>query len=109
MISAPRSPPSASTATRIMGRVLRSLKPEGLDVAPAVRLAVRAHPVRQLRLPAVRADLEPRRGDRMLRAALVAPRLRGLSLRDGHGRLGTIAGRGDLPVGRLARSRRWSS
>ena len=70
---------------------LRRLDAERLDLPAPVRLAVRADAVRALRLPAVRADLHARRRDPVLRAALVAPRLRCLSLRDGHERLRSIA------------------
>jgi hypothetical protein len=70
---------------------LRRVETERLDVAAAVRLAGRADAVRLLRLLAGGAHLEVRDGDPMLRAALVAPRPRRLSLRDGHERLGTIA------------------
>ncbi len=89
--SGERSPPRASTATRITGRTLRRVDAERLDVPALVRLAVRADAMRSLRLLAGRADLEARNGDPVLRAALVAPRPRRLSLRNGHERLLTIA------------------
>jgi hypothetical protein len=90
-----RSPPSASTATRtvIAGALLRSLDPERLDVAAPVRLAVRAYAMRELRLPAGRADLDARDGDPMLRAALVAPRPGCFPLWDGHERPRSIPAR----------------
>ena len=89
--SGARSPPRASTATRDHGRRLRRVEAERLDVPALVRLAVRADAMRPLRLPAGRADLNARRGERVLGAALVAPRPGCLSLRDGHERLRTIA------------------
>ena len=66
--------------------LLRSLDPERLDLAALVRLAVRAHAVRELRLPAGRTDLDARDGDPVLRATLVAPRPGRFPLRDGHER-----------------------
>ncbi len=72
-------------------RTLRRVDAERLDVPALVRLAVRADAMRSLRLPAGRADLHARDGDPVLRAALVAPRPRCLSLRDGHERLRSIA------------------
>ena len=65
---------------------LRRGRPQRLDLATAVRLARRADAVRLLRRAAVLARRDARRGDRVLGAALVAPGLRGLSLRDGHER-----------------------
>src|SRR5438309_1468528 len=52
---------------------LRGRRPERLDLAPAVRLAVRAHLVRALRMVTVRTDAQARRLDAVLRATLVAP------------------------------------
>src|SRR5690349_15378097 len=78
------SPPSASTATRVMAGRLRSLEAERLDLAALVRAAGRADAVRALRRPALRADIDARRLDRMRGAALVATGLRGFPLRDGH-------------------------
>src|ERR671934_824982 len=82
--SGPRSPPIASTATRIIS--LRSWGAERLDVAAAVRVARRADAVRPLRLTALRADVQARRLDAVLRTALVAASLGRFLLRDGHGR-----------------------
>ena len=65
---------------------LRSGRPERPDLVPAIRLARRAGAVRLLRRAAVLAGRDARRGDRVLRAALVAAGLRGLALRDGHER-----------------------
>ena len=65
---------------------LRSRRPQRPDLAPAVRLAGRAGAVRLLRRAAVLARRDARRGDAVLRAALVATGLRGLSLRNGHER-----------------------
>jgi len=92
--SGARSPPSASTATRIIvsSLALRRVEAERLDVPALVGLAVRADAVSSLRLLAGRADLDVRDRDRVLCAALVASRLRRFSLRNGHERLGTIAG-----------------
>src|SRR5262249_18751176 len=64
---------SASTAMRV--NRLRAEGSERLDLAAAVRLAGRAHLMRPGRLVAVRAEAQARRGDAVLRAALVAPRL----------------------------------
>jgi hypothetical protein len=75
----------------VMRKVLRSLDAQRLDVAAPVRLAVRAHAMRSLRLLARRADLDARDGDPVLGAALVAPGFRGFPLGDGHERLLTIA------------------
>src|SRR5262245_27931525 len=72
-------------------KALRGLDAQRLDLAAPVRLAVGAHAMGELRLPAVRADLHPRRRDGMRGAPLVAPCLRRLLLRDGHERLRTIA------------------
>src|SRR5881394_302191 len=80
----PRSPPIASTAMR--GIKLRSVDPERLDLATLVGPAGRAHAVRPLRLPAVGAHVDARRADRVRRAALVAARLGGFPLRNGHDR-----------------------
>src|SRR5207244_5845827 len=82
--SAPRSPPRASTAIRLKG--LRGGSAERLDLATAVRLAVRADAVGRLRLVADRAQAQARRLDLVLRAALVAARLRRLLLWDCHER-----------------------
>src|SRR4029453_17089036 len=74
--SGPRSPPRASTATRVIG--LRRGGVQRLDVAAAVGMARRADPVGTLRLAALRAEVQPRRVDLVLRAALVAARPWGL-------------------------------
>src|SRR6266540_1815794 len=81
--SGPRSPPMASTATRIMRLGDRSA--ERLDVAAAVRVARRTDPVRTLGTAALRADVQARRLDLVLRATLIAACLRGFFLGDGHG------------------------
>ena len=101
--SGARSPPSASTATRITREDLRRVEAERLDVPALVRLAVRADAMHPLRLLAGRADLDVRGGERVLGAALVAPRPGCLSLRDGHERLGTIAAASALSSARSAR------
>ena len=77
--------------------LLGSRSSERLDLAPAVRLARRAHAVRLLGLAADRADGEARGLDLVLRTTLVAPRLRRLSLRDSHERLPSLARRRPLP------------
>src|SRR5687768_2239963 len=82
--SGPRSPPMASTATRIMG--LRGGSAERLDFAAAIGVAGRADAVRPLGPPALRADVQPRRLDLVLRTALVAASLGGFLLGDGHRR-----------------------
>jgi hypothetical protein len=48
---------------------------ERLDLAACVRLAGRAHPVRLLRLAALRAEVQARRFDPVVGPALVAARL----------------------------------
>src|SRR3989442_10002925 len=65
--------------------VLRRWRAERLDVAAAVRVTGRADPMRSLGPAALRADVQPRRFDLVLRAALVAAGLGGLFLGDGHG------------------------
>jgi hypothetical protein len=80
--SGPRSPPMASTATRIIG--LRSGSAERLDVAAAIGVARRADPVRALGPAALRTDVQPRRLDLVLRSALVAAGLGSFLLWDGH-------------------------
>src|SRR3990172_6878781 len=88
----PRSPPSASTATRMVIRGgLWSLNAQWFDVAALVGLAGRADAVRSLGLLARRADLNVRDGNPVLGASLVAPRLRSFPLGDCHERLRTIA------------------
>ena len=89
-------------------RRLRRVEAERLDVPALVRLAVRADAMHPLRLLAGRADLHVRGGERVLRAALVAPRPGCLSLRDGHERLGTIAAASALSSARSARGKRRS-
>src|SRR5678815_5535976 len=84
--SGARSPPRASTATRIMRRTLRRVYAQRLDVPALVRVAGRADAVRPLRLAAGGADVDARGGDPVLRPPLVAAGLRRLSLRDGHER-----------------------
>ena len=60
--SGPLSPPMASTATRTVSvKGLRSRSSERLDLAPAIRLAGRAHAMRLLRLVADGALVDPRR------------------------------------------------
>src|SRR5438093_13004430 len=78
----PRSPPMASTATRIMG--LRRGGAERLDVSAAIGVARRANPVRALRPAALRTHVQPRRLDLVLRATLVAAGLGGFLLGGGH-------------------------
>jgi hypothetical protein len=106
--SGPRSPPRASTATRIAMKSLRlrSLDPQRLYVPASVRLAVRADVMRALRLAAGLTDLDPRRRERVLRAALVAPRPRRLPLGDGHERLRSIAAATCTPASRRSALRR---
>src|SRR6266508_6926021 len=84
--SGARSPPRASTATRIMRRTLRRVYAQRLDVPALVRVTGRADAVRPLRLAAGRADVDAGGGAPVLRPSLVAAGLRRLSLRDGHGR-----------------------
>jgi len=67
-------------------RTLRGGWAERLDVAAAVRVAARANAVGPLRAPALGADVQPRWLDLVLRAPLVAARLRGFLLGDRHGR-----------------------
>src|SRR3954452_13800138 len=69
---------------------LRSVDPERLDLAALIGAAGRAHAVRPLRLPAIRADVDARRADRVRCAALVAARLGGFPLRDCHDRRGMV-------------------
>src|SRR4051812_33417640 len=66
---------------------------QGLDVAAAVRMARRTHPVGPLGPAALRADVQARRLDLVLRAALVATRLGRFLLGDGHGRRSVAAHR----------------
>ncbi len=73
--------------------LLGSRRPQRPDLAPAVRLARRAGAVRLLRRAAVLARRDARRADGVLRSALVATRLRGLALRNGHERLAMVAER----------------
>jgi hypothetical protein len=68
--SGARSPPMASTATRITW--LRSRGAERLDLAAAVGLAVGAHPVRSLGLAALGAEVQARRLEPVRGSALVA-------------------------------------
>src|SRR3954469_10193549 len=89
-VPGPRSPPMASTATRTVTGLEAGA--ERLDVAALVRLAVRAHAMRDLRLAAGRADVHARRLDAMVGAALVAAGFAGFLLWDGHWR-GSIATR----------------
>ena len=96
--SGPRSPPMASTATRAgLSQGLRSRRSERLDLAPAVRLARRAHAVRLLRLVADRALVDAGRLQAMRRPPLVAARLRLSALRNCHDRPRSIARRPFLP------------
>src|SRR5207245_6555729 len=83
-----------STAIRITG--LRSRGAERLDVAAAIGVTGRADPVRALRPAALRADVQARRFDLVLRPALVATRLRGLLLGAGHERR-SVAARSACP------------
>src|SRR5258705_12676119 len=82
--SGPRSPPMASTATRIMG--LRRGGAERLDVPAALGVARRADPARALGATPLRADGQARRLGGVLRTALVAASLGSLFLRDRHPR-----------------------
>ncbi len=66
------------------------LDAERLDVPAFVGLAVGADTMRELRLPAIRADLDARDRDSVLSAAFVASRFRRFSLGDGHERLRSI-------------------
>ena len=66
------------------GPRLRSRRAERLDLAALVRLARRADAVRPLGLMASRADIDARRLDAVLRAALVATGLRCFLLGDCH-------------------------
>ncbi len=75
------SPPRASTATR--GK-LRSLEAERFDLAALVGAAGRADAMGALRRAALRADVHPRRLDRVLCAPLVAACLRCFPLGDCH-------------------------
>src|SRR4051812_49898389 len=70
--SGARSPPRASTATRIMRRTLRRVYAQRLDVPAPVGVAGRADAVRPLRLAARRADVHARRLDPVLRPTPVA-------------------------------------
>src|SRR5258708_27191230 len=74
------SPPSASTATRT--KLERGAQRH--DLAALVGTAGRADVVRPLGRAALRTDVQTRRLERVRRAALVPPGLRGLSLRDSH-------------------------
>src|SRR5579862_7887349 len=74
------SPPSASTATRT--NLERGA--ERHDLAALVGAAGRADVVRPLGRAALGTDVYTGRLERVRRAALVAPGLRGLSLRDSH-------------------------
>src|SRR5256714_10662407 len=76
--SGPRSPPMASTATRITG--LGRGSAERLDVTAAIGMTRRADPVRALGPAALGAEIQPRRLDLVLSAALVAAGLRGCFL-----------------------------
>ena len=77
---------SAHRVDRDAGHELRSVDAERLDLAAPVGAAGQADAMRPLRLPAVRADVHLRRADRVRRATLVAARLRGFPLGDGHDR-----------------------
>src|SRR5215470_6391822 len=79
------SPPSASTAIRGIRVSLRT-EPERLDLTATIGAAGRADAVRALRRAALRASVDARRLERVLGTALVAARLRRLSLRNGHRR-----------------------
>ena len=81
--SGARSPPSASTATRVTALAGEA---ERLDLAALVGAAGRADAVSELRRAALRAGVHPRRLERVRRPALVAPGLRGFPLRDSHER-----------------------
>ena len=76
-----RSSQSSSPTT-----VLWSRGAERLDLAAAVGLAVRAHPVGLLGPAALRAGVHARRLDAVVRAPLVPARLGGFFLGDGHWR-----------------------
>ena len=78
------------TAVRYRNGVLLSA------FAPAMQLLMSfylAHAVGPHRRAAVRADVQARRVDLVLRAALIAAGLRGLLLGDGHERLRSLAQR----------------
>jgi hypothetical protein len=66
--------------------VLRGLEAERFDLTALVGAAGRADTMGALRRPTLRADVDARRLDLVLRAALVAPCLGRFSLRDGHER-----------------------
>src|SRR5207237_2115984 len=83
--SGPRSYPMASTATRTV-TPLRDRRERRLDLAAAICLARRAHPVWALRPSALRAEVQARGFGLVLRAPLVPPRLRRFLLGDGHER-----------------------
>src|SRR5437870_4966988 len=82
------APPAAPQEREF--KALRSRSAERLDLAPAVRLAVRADTVRPLRLVADRAEVHARRFEPVRGPALVAARLGGLLLGDCHERLRSI-------------------
>src|SRR5215204_7237471 len=81
----------ASTATRMGRSKLRSRSSERLDLAPAVRLAGRAHAVRLLRLMAHGALVDARRLQPMRRPPLVAAGLGLSAFRNCHGLARSIA------------------
>src|SRR3954470_23020236 len=80
----PRSAPFASSAITVAMLVVETGAAGGHDLAPAVVPARRADAVREHRGVALRARLQPRRRDLVLRAALVRARVGLLLLRDGH-------------------------
>ena len=88
------------------GPRLRSGSAERLDLAALVRLARRAHVVRALRLLAGRADVDARRLDPVLGAALVSTCLGGFLLGDCHRRLRSVAQRLRRPGPRAMMARR---
>src|SRR3954465_8254700 len=89
----PRSAPLASTAMRMARYLVVVLVAElgGHDLAPAVGPAHRAHTMRAPRAVALRAVVERRRLELVLRAALVRAAVRLLLLRDGHEQRGRLA------------------
>src|SRR5947208_16036975 len=74
------------SVTTISAKPLTDRGSEPSYFSTRVGLAVRAHPVRLLRLAALRAEVQARRFEPVRGPALVAPRLRLLFLGDGHER-----------------------
>src|SRR3954447_11209894 len=112
----PRSAPLASTAMRTARYLVVVLVAElgSHDLAAAIGPAHRADAVRTARAVALRAAVERRRVELVLRAALVRTAVRLLLLRDGHEQRGRLARRvgpqareHDLQVA-LPADRRWA-